>query len=374
MPNKPKDVIIVGAGIVGCLTGYLLAKEGVQVTIIEKDSVASHASGFAFGEMGALEGTGIPDPLLDFSLWSNRKHKQLYEELKETSGIDSHFRIGDRLTLSFDDSSAEHAKRNLEWKSPIPDFDTYWVDSKQARDIEPRVNPEALGGVLVKGAGSTEPYRYTLAAAQAGEKMGVTMILRNVTGLISSHGVCTGVKFDGGELNSESVVLAMGPWANVASEWCKFEIPISPLKGQILRLNLPGDPLKCSIHYGGSYVGSKPDGLVWAGTTEEEAGFDEHITPEGRNKVMEDLLQMAPSLNVSELVHQTACLRPVSSDGLPVIGKVPGWNNVYLGTGAGRKGILWSTGMSYGLKDIILGNPAEVPGLAFLDPIRFVTA
>ena len=116
------------------------------------------------------------------------------------------------------------------------------------------------------------------------------------------------------------------------------------------------------------------DRLIWAGTTEEEAGFDQHITPEGRNKVMEDLLQMAPSLNVSELVHQTACLRPVSSDGLPVIGKVPGWNNVYLGTGAGRKGILWSTGMSYGLKDIILGNPAEVPGLAFLDPIRFVTA
>ena len=105
MPITPNDVIIVGAGIVGCLTGYLLAKEGARVTIIEKDSVASHASGFAFGEMGALEGTGIPDPLLDFSLWSNRKHKSLSEELNEVSGIDSQFRIGNRLTLSFDESS-----------------------------------------------------------------------------------------------------------------------------------------------------------------------------------------------------------------------------------------------------------------------------
>ena len=371
MPITPNDVIIVGAGIVGCLTGYLLAKEGARVTIIEKDSVASHASGFAFGEMGALEGTGIPDPLLDFSLWSNRKHKSLSEELNEVSGIDSQFRIGNRLTLSFDESSAERAKNNLEWQSPIPDFETFWVDSKQARDIEPRVNPETLGGVLVKGAGSTEPYRYTLSAAQAGEKLGVQMILRNVTGLISKNGICSGVKFDGGELISGSVVLAMGPWANVASEWCGLDIPITPLKGQILRLNLPGNELNCSLHYGGSYVGSKPDGLVWAGTTEEEAGFNEQITSWGRNKVMEDLLKMAPSLNVSELVHQTACLRPLSSDGLPIIGKVPGWDNLYLGTGAGRKGILWSTGMCYGLKDIVLDRDQEVPGVSFLDPARF---
>ena len=69
MAGTPRDIIVVGAGIVGCLTGYLLAKQGAKVTILERDSVASHASGFAFGEMGALEGAGIPDPLLEFSLW-----------------------------------------------------------------------------------------------------------------------------------------------------------------------------------------------------------------------------------------------------------------------------------------------------------------
>ena len=63
------DSVIVGGGIAGCLTAYLLAKEGLKVTVLEADSVGSHASGFAFGEMGDLEGAGIPDPLLDFSLW-----------------------------------------------------------------------------------------------------------------------------------------------------------------------------------------------------------------------------------------------------------------------------------------------------------------
>ena len=86
---------------------------------------------------------------------------------------------------------------------------------------------------------------------------------------------------------------------------------------------------------------------------------------------MGDLLRMAPSLSSAELVHQTACLRPLSRDGLPIVGKVPGWQNLYLGTGAGRKGILWSTGMSHGLADMILHGTSEVPGLTFLDPGRF---
>ena len=58
MTDNLRDVIVVGAGIVGCLTAFLLAKEGLKVTLLEADSVGSHASGFAFGEMGALEGSG----------------------------------------------------------------------------------------------------------------------------------------------------------------------------------------------------------------------------------------------------------------------------------------------------------------------------
>jgi glycine/D-amino acid oxidase-like deaminating enzyme len=101
-------------------------------------------------------------------------------------------------------------------------------------------------------------------------------------------------------------------------------------------------------------------------------GFDDETTPEARDKIMGDLLKMTPSLSEAKLVRQTACLRPLSSDGLPIVGRVPGWRNLYLGTGAGRKGILWSTGMSQGLADLVLGRSSEVPGLAELDPVRFL--
>ena len=59
MTSEVRDVIVIGAGISGCLTGYMLAKQGLKVTILEADSVGSHASGFAFGGLGPLDGSGI---------------------------------------------------------------------------------------------------------------------------------------------------------------------------------------------------------------------------------------------------------------------------------------------------------------------------
>lgn len=91
MANNRQHAVVVGGGIVGNLTAYLLASQGLEVTVIEADALGSHASGFAFGELGDLEGAGIPDPLLDFSVWCNQRHKSLSAELYAASGIDNEF-------------------------------------------------------------------------------------------------------------------------------------------------------------------------------------------------------------------------------------------------------------------------------------------
>ncbi len=95
------------------------------------------------------------------------------------------------------------------------------------------------------------------------------------------------------------------------------------------------------------------------------------LTAAGQDKVLGDLLRMAPTLSEAELVQQTACLRPLSKDGIPIVGVVPGWQNLYLATGGGSKGILRSTGMCEGLADLILKGSWTVPGIAALNPNRF---
>ena len=371
MTSGARDVVVIGGGIIGCQTAYLLAKSGASVTILEADSVASHASGFAFGEMGALEGAGIPDPLLEFTVWSHQRHISLAAELQEVSGVDPQFQLGGRIKLALSEDDATVFKEALNWQKDIKELRPRWLDSKEIVEVEPQANPACVGGVYVDNSGSVEPYRYTLAAAQSAEKLGVDMVLRRARGLVSDGGHCLGVITDDGQINAGAVVLAMGPWTGQASAWCGVNLPVTPLKGQILRLRHATHQVKSSIFFGGSYVSSKPDGLIWAGTTEEEVGFDEETTPQARDKIMADLLMMAPNLVDTELVHQTACLRPLSVDGMPIVGKLPGWENLYVGTGAGRKGILWSSGMTQGLADIILGRKSDVPGVGALDPMRF---
>lgn len=371
MTGGPRDVVVVGGGIIGCLTAYLLAKQGVKVTVVEADAVASHASGFAFGGLGPLEGAGIPDPLLEFSVWCLDRHKSLAPELEEASGVDTQFHLRDRLILTFDESEVLRAKEEIKWQKDVKGFHVEWLDQAEVLKAEPRVNPACLGASYAQGTGAVEAYRYNLAAAQAAEKFGAEVLLRRVTGLLSEGGRCSGVTLENGRIEADAVVLAMGPWSQEASAWCGVKIPVSPLKGQVIRLQLAADPMRASLNYAGSYAASKPGGLIWAGTTEESAGFDEEITSEARDKIMGDLLRMAPSLADAQLVQQTACLRPLSGDGLPIVGKVPGWENLYLGTGSGRKGILWSTGMCHGLAGLIVMGSTDVPGIEHLDPARF---
>ena len=368
-PNP--DVIVVGAGIAGCLTAYLLAKAGASVTILEADSVGSHASGFAFGGLGPLEGAGIPEPILDFSVWCFERHKSIYEELLQETGIDTQFHLRDRLNLAFTGEEAEHQKQAIAWQSRLPGFKVEWLQPEDAVRAEPRTNPDCMGAAYAQGTGAVEAYRYNLAVAQAAEKYGAAMAQRRVTGLLGDGGRCRGVKLETGEMEAGAVVLAGGPWTGGMSEWCGVEIPVRPLKGQIIRLQLSENPMVASLNYAGSYAASKPDGLIWAGTTEEDVGFDEEITTAARDKVMSDLLRMAPSLAEAELVQQTACLRPLSADGMPIVDAIQGWENLYLITGGGRKGILWSTGMAQGLTDLILTGSSEIPDLPALSLSRF---
>jgi len=366
-----RDVVIVGGGIVACLSGYLLGRRGYKVTILEADSLGSHASGFAFGGLDPLTGIGLPEPLLDFSLWCFGRHRSLARELHEATGIDVGFELRDRLNLAFNNEETKVLKDQIEWMKDVGGFTVEWVNNAEARRLEPQVSGEITGALYQRSPGALEPYRFILAALRAAERYGVEMLQRRAIGLTSDGDRVTGVTLESGTIDAGIVVLAMGPWTGLASEWCGVDIPVTPLKGQILRLRTLHDPLKMAVNYAHSYVATKSDGLIWAGTTEEETGFDDSLNFAARDSIMADFLKMIPGMTDAELLQQTACLRPLSADGLPIVDKVTGWENLYVSTGAGRKGILWSTGMAHALFEIIDEGAADVIGAEYLKLDRF---
>jgi glycine/D-amino acid oxidase-like deaminating enzyme len=162
----------------------------------------------------------------------------------------------------------------------------------------------------------------------------------------------------------------MGPWSGLASEWLGVPIDVRPLKGQIIRLRAPGPPYMSSIGWNGQYATTKPDGLVWAGTTEEEVGFDETTTSQARDEIMATLLKMVPGLGDARLVLQTACLRPMATDKLLVLGEIPGWERVYIATGGGRGGILLGPAMGRTIADLVATGVTDMP-IDDFDPGRF---
>ena len=370
MASTSTDVVIVGGGIVGIATAYYLAKAGIRSVVVERDSVGSHASGFAYGGLSPLAGAGIPGPVSALAEDGMRLHRELAASLPEETGVNTEYRLRPSLSLTFTEAEAADSKAGLSWQRERDGFSVRWLDAAETRSLEPRISEEAIGGLYVEGGADVEPYRLSLAMAQAAEKLGATIRHGDVTGLQRRGHRVTAVVIGGEELACDRVVLAMGPWSGTAGNWLGVEIEVTPLKGQILRLRAPGAPFQSSIGWAKNYATTKPDGLLWAGTTEEDVGFDETPTAGARDSIMASLLKMVPSLIEAQLVQQTACIRPLSSDGLPVLGPVDGWEGVYVATGAGRKGILLGPSMGRVTADLIAKRTTDIPIDAF-DAGRF---
>jgi glycine oxidase len=373
MPEISTDIVIVGGGIVGMAAAYYLAKSGVPSVVVERDAIGSHASGFAYGGLSPLSGFGIPGPQAEIAMTGMRLHRELSKMLLEETGIDVDFRMRSSLALAFTDAEVQKLRASLSWQQQQPGYTVRWLDPAEARRVEPRIADETLGATLTEGGGAVEPYRLVLALTRAAERLGVRVRHGRVIGLRRDGGRVTGVVLEREVLSCAAAVLALGPWSAEASSWIGVPIDVRPLKGQIIRLQAPGPPVVCSVGWGHNYATTKTDGLLWAGTTEEEAGFDEDSTLAARDEIGSALLKMLPAMADAQLAQQTACLRPVASDGLLVLGRVPGLDHVYVATGGARKGILYGPAMGQAIADLVLARDPQVALGAFA-PGRFVGA
>ena len=371
MPES-SDVVIVGGGAAGCSVAYHLALAGVKSIIVEGQGVATQASGFSAGGLNPLQGSGIPGPLGPLAMESYLMHLDLFSQLLEGTGIDYEGRIISLLKVAFDESGLGELQDTEDVFAPVDGFDARRLNTKEVLELEPRISPKVIQGLVARGNAALDSYKYTLALLQSAEKMGASIRSGAVAGLEKVNNRVTEVRLIDDTISCGQVVLAMGPWSRRAEAWLDTYIPVDPLKGEILRTELPGLPLYYDISGGGGSATPKPDGLVWCGSTEEWKGFDKEPTASSRQSILEGAIRLIPDMSEARLSLQTACLRPVTPDWLPIIGQVPGWDNVYLATGAGKKGILLSPGIGKSVADIMTQSETKLSISAF-NPNRFAS-
>ena len=362
-------IVVIGAGVAhGCAAAYYLAREGLPVTIVERESPAFlGASGYAVGLLNPLTGTGVPGPMEAMSLFSYQTHLALWKELEEQSGVDFQPELLSHLELMLTEEDAGGAADLMARWGSVPGFSVQWLDSNEVLKIEPRVNGSVLGGILLDSLAALDSRSFTLALLEGARASGAVLAKGEVTGVGDDS-----VTLHDREIGCDAVVLATGPWAGDASNWLGFDLPVGPLKGQIVHLQQMDPPLWKHL-VGPAQIASKEDGLVWLAATEEREGFDNRTTREARNLLVEKAVRMVPALADQPVVGQTSCLRPVAPDRLPIIGPVPGCDDVYLATALEKKGILIGPAVGRAIADLIVRGETSAP-IERLGPTRFLDA
>ena len=373
LPGKP-DVVIVGAGVMGCSAAYWLSKEGCKVLILEKEAIAAGASGMASAHW-ATDGGAAQEVLGDSRLGelgrlSARLHRELARVLPQETGID----IGYREHLAVHPAFSAEEVESLNPQPSAAAFDdpsVRWLEGPALWEVESRLNRDVLGALVCQDA-QVMAYRFVLALLKAAERRGTRLRHGKVVGLKSDDGRVTGVQLGRGDIiPTETVVLAMGPWSQHAAAWLDLEIPVYPARGEILELEVPDPQLKTSLAHDGMYLIPKADGSTLAGTTYEAAsGFANHTTAAGLDLIMNAALQLAPSLEEAQVANHISGLRPASKDGLPLIGPAPGWQGVYIVTGHDRQGMGLSLISTRIVADLIVQGHSPVP-IDVFDPGRF---
>ena len=378
--GKP-DVIIVGAGVIGCSVAHYLAREGASVTLMEREALGSGASAHATGSLGVLGTEFTRGASFQFALAGHREFPDLVQRLEEDTGMDLLFQRKPALRLALDEEEETLIKGLMEWQQQ--DVAMEWIDGNAVRQIEPRLTPAVRGAVYGKESSQLDSYRLTLALARSAELKGAQLQIKRVTGLVINGSTVTGVRTETGEVSCGTVVLAAGAWSHELSDALPFPIPVRPLKGERLMLRFAGEPLPVLISSPKrGHMISRLDGFLSIGSTGgrdydrhelflgEE--FDRQPTETAKVELLQRAIDVMPVLQEAELVQQLAGSRPLSPDRLPIIGPVPGLQGVVLATGHGTKGVHLGPITGRTVAQYILGGCDQVPEeiMEFL-PLRF---
>ena len=331
------DVLVVGGGVIGLTSAYLLAKSGLTVEVVDKGEMGREAS---------WAGAGILPP------WGNGEYATPLDRLRAYS-VSRFEALSIQLRAETTCENEYHVCGGIEYL-PHADADQPDLWRREGIPFE-QIDDDCPPGTV----------GYRLPFAQ----------VRNPRHLLALFEACDGrvVEFRR-DANpalmrpaaGQSLVLAGGAWSADLARQLGFDLPVRPVRGQMVLLNPGRRVVREILIVGKRYLVPRRDGRVLVGSTEEpEAGFDKTTTPEAVDELVAFAQSLVPELANTPIEASWAGLRPGTPDGLPYIGRVPGFDNVIVAAGHFRAGIQTSIGTAECVRALVLGEPPPVPLEAF---------
>lgn len=346
--------IICGGGVIGASIAYFLACRGIAATVVERAALANAASGKSGGFLAFdwCDGT----PLENLA----RRSFALHAKLAEESGIDWGFRRLDTYG-----GIADAGGRSVHRPG--------WLADRVMLDRK-------LGGQ--KATAQVHPQKFTAALMQMANAKGASLRIGNVTGIERDGEKVAGVVVDDEVLSADVIVIAMGPWSMLAAEWLPLPA-IYGLKGHSIIFEtgdkIPAEALFLEVDDGKGALSPeifpRPDGTTWCCAVSSDSPLPADpasVAPDpGAMERLEALCRkLSPVLAGAPVLARQACFRPVTRDGLPLIGAVPGVRDAYVATGHSVWGILNAPATGEAVAELILEGQARIVDLAPFSPAR----
>jgi glycine/D-amino acid oxidase-like deaminating enzyme len=354
-------VLICGGGVIGVSIAYFLSCRGVAATVIEGTGVAGAASGKSGGFLALdwCDGT-VLETLA-------RRSFALHARLAAEIGGDWGYR---RLT-----SYGGFAGNRRHTRHHATNYDIDWLSAGV------RVN-QCLGSTATTA--QVHPASFTKAMMGAAQARGTELRIGRVTGLARRHsGAVQGVQIGGETIAGDAVVIAMGPWSILAAQW--LPLPgVFGLKGHSLVFatgaEISAEALFLEYREATGAVQTpelfpRTDGTTYVCAISSESPLpvdpaDVAPDPGAIERLHRMCSDLSPALASAKVMARQACYRPVTRDGLPLIGRVPGAAGAYVATGHSVWGILNAPATGEAIAELIIDGAAHMVDLSPFDPGR----
>lgn len=391
--SSTSDMVVIGGGVIGTAVAYYAARAGLRVTLVDqpKRGRATSASAGGLWPLGESVGLGcgvifykamlasgqveataggppqLPRSFLDFAIASNDMFPQLHGELRELSGIDFELQKTSLLFLMYDEGDETFA-RSLWSDCPCGKSRIDWVSADELAAAEPAVSREVRGALRFNGDDQVNPYKLSDAFRESARALGATIVTHTeVTGLRVERGRVVAVRTRDGELPCGIAVNAAGAWAADIGRMAGIEIPVHPVRGQIVCTETFPKILDACISTSDCYLAQKGHGEIIIGSTTEHVGFDTGVTAEAVKTLSTGAIRAIPMLERATIKRVWSGLRPGSPDELPILGQIAGVEGYLNACGHFRTGILNAPLTGLVIAELATGEHPSHP----IDPFLF---
>lgn len=358
-------VAVIGDGVIGLLTSLELLQRGYQVTLFGRGFGEGQASWASGGILSPLCPWQADKSIQALSAWSCDLYFMLQRQLLELTGIDIELTQNGMLLLDAADQQQISS----------------WCDDDKHRCIEldqpavkqrlPLLNTQFDRAHFLPLVGQLRPLRLMTALMQrlqqfSGYQMRVPAHIESVAELAAGD---IALKAGGEVIHADMAVVCAGAWTNQVLSLLDTELPIVPVKGQMLLLDGTDIPLDCIVIKRSKYLVPRLDGGILVGSTLEPGVDDVLVTATAESELRAAAIDLIPALADRKLRHQWAGVRPGSPHGIPYIGQLPGYRSVWVNAGHYRNGINMAPGSACLLAQLMCGEtPAINPQPYRLNP------